>query len=139
MSTTDIQDFERLTAAVEAVGSDIAPNYDEYINMAFGIATDCGEAGRDCFLRLCRLHPGEDTAGANRVYDGALANGRGTVHLGTVFYLAKRAGVNVQPTRGGWQEERARRAGAAADGNNVPAELPPRPVNRMFFISGNNT
>lgn len=124
MSTTDIQDLERLTAAVEAAGCDIAPNYDEYINMAFGIATDCGEAGRDCFLRLCRLHPGGDTAGANRVYDGALANGRGTVHIGTVFFLAKRAGVDVQALYDRWREAGARRADTAADGNNIPAILP---------------
>ena len=117
MSTNSIQDLERLTEAVEKAGVDIAPNYDEYISMAFGIATDCGETGRDCFLRLCRLHPDEDIAGANRVYDGALAKGRGTVHIGTVFYLAQRAGVDVHALYDRWKEEREGRERVPADGN----------------------
>ena len=35
-----------LTEAVRNAGADIAPTYQEYIQLAFAIATDCGEAGR---------------------------------------------------------------------------------------------
>ena len=44
-----------LTEAVRNAGADIAPSYQEYIQLAFAIATDCGEAGRQDFLALCSL------------------------------------------------------------------------------------
>ena len=54
---TDIESLRRLTEAVEAAGADIAPTYLEYVQLSFAIATDCGEAGRDFFHRLCRVSP----------------------------------------------------------------------------------
>ena len=38
-----------LAEAVRNAGADIAPTYQEYIQLAFAIATDCGEAGRHDF------------------------------------------------------------------------------------------
>ena len=50
---TDIESLHRLTEAVETAGADIAPTYAEYVQLAFAIATDCGEAGREFFHSLC--------------------------------------------------------------------------------------
>ena len=36
-----------LAVAVRIAGADIAPTYQEYIQLAFAIATDCGEAGHN--------------------------------------------------------------------------------------------
>ena len=85
----------RLISAVETSGADIAPTYAEYIQLAFALATDMGEAGRDAFHRLCRPSAKYDHAHADTVYTGALKNTRGDVHLGTVFHLAEMAGVKV--------------------------------------------
>ena len=41
-----IQDLERLVAAIEKQGANVAPTYQEYMPLAFAIANDCGEAGR---------------------------------------------------------------------------------------------
>lgn len=49
---TDIESLRLLTEAVETAGADIAPTYAEYVQLAFAIATDCGEAGREFFHRL---------------------------------------------------------------------------------------
>lgn len=49
---TDIESLRRLTEAVETAGADIAPTYAEYVQLAFAIATDCGEAGRE-FSTVC--------------------------------------------------------------------------------------
>lgn len=46
-----------LAEAVRNAGADIAPTYQEYIQLAFAIATDCGEAGRHDFLSLCSCRP----------------------------------------------------------------------------------
>mgnify|MGYP001764219421 FL=1 len=43
----EIESLCRLCEAVETAGADIAPTYAEYVQLAFAIATDCGEAGRD--------------------------------------------------------------------------------------------
>ena len=42
----EIESLCRLCEAVETAGADIAPTYAEYVQLAFAIATDCGEAGR---------------------------------------------------------------------------------------------
>lgn len=92
---TDIESLRRLTEAVEMAGADIAPTYLEYIQLSFAIATDCGEAGRDFFHRLCRMSPKYQREHAERVFSNALTAQRGEVHLGTVFHLAEAMGVTV--------------------------------------------
>lgn len=93
----DIESLSRLTEAVEKAGADIAPTYIEYVQLAFAIATDCGEAGRDSFHRLCRLSAKYQREHADRVFSNALATKHGDVHLGTVFHLAETAGVSIVP------------------------------------------
>lgn len=92
---TDIESLRHLTEAVEMAGADIAPTYLEYIQLSFAIATDCGEAGRDFFHRLCRISPKYQREHAERVFSNALIAQRGEVHLGTVFHLAEAMGVTV--------------------------------------------
>ena len=48
---TNIESLRLITEAVETAGADIAPSYAEYVQLAFAIATDCGEAGREFFHR----------------------------------------------------------------------------------------
>ncbi len=86
-------DIKDLVAAVEAAGVDIAPSYNEYVQLAFAIATDCGEAGRGYFHRLCALSAKYKQADADKLFTNALRENRGDVHLGTAFHLAEQAGV----------------------------------------------
>lgn len=92
---TDIESLRRLTEAVETAGADIAPTYLEYVQLSFAIATDCGEAGRDFFHRLCRVSPKYQREHAERVFSNALHTQRGEVHLGTAFHLAEATGVAI--------------------------------------------
>ncbi|WP_455665310.1 DUF3987 domain-containing protein [Phocaeicola sp.] len=94
-----LEDLQRLTAAVTAAHADIAPTYLEYMQMAFAIATDCGEAGRASFHDLCRQSSKYDEAAAEKLFSSALRNSNNTSHLGTVFHLAKACGVTVFPPR----------------------------------------
>ena len=91
----EIESLHCLTEAVATAGADIAPTYAEYVQLAFAIATDCGEAGRDYFHRLCRLSPKYQREHAEKMYSKALAAGKGEVHLGTAFHLAEIAGVDA--------------------------------------------
>ena len=91
-----IESLRRLLEAVRKQGADIAPTYSEYILLAFAIATDCGEAGRGMFHELCAFSPKYRQRDADRLFDSALRDGRREVHLGTVFHLARQAGVEVE-------------------------------------------
>ena len=53
-----LSDLERLVAAIEKQGANIAPTYQEYMPIAFAIANDCGEAGRTFFHRICLYRGG---------------------------------------------------------------------------------
>ena len=88
-----------LTEAVRGAGADIAPTYQEYIQLAFAIATDCGEVGRQDFLTLCSLSPKYDRRAADKLFSNALRNGRNNVHLGTAFHLAELCGVKLRSVR----------------------------------------
>ena len=85
-----------LTEAVRNAGADIAPTYQEYIQLAFAITTDCGEAGRQDFLTLCSFSPKYDPRAADKLFSNALKNGHNNVHIGTAFHLAEVCGIKVQ-------------------------------------------
>ena len=92
---TDIESLRRRTEAVETAGADIAPTYAEYVQLAFAIATDCGEAGREFFHRLCRTSAKYQREHAERIFSNALTTRHGEVHLGTAFHLAEMANVKL--------------------------------------------
>lgn len=85
-----------LTEAVRNARADIAPTYQEYIQLAFAIANDCGEAGRQNFLTLCSLSSKYDPQAAGKLFSNALKNGRNDVHIGSAFHLAELCGVKIQ-------------------------------------------
>ena len=91
----EIESLCRLCEAVETAGADIAPTYAEYVQLAFAIATDCGEAGREFFHRLCRTSAKYQREHAERIFSNALTTRHGEVHLGTAFHLAEMANVKL--------------------------------------------
>ena len=93
-----ISSLHLLTEAVRNAGADIAPSYQEYIQLAFAIATDCGEAGRADFMSLCSLSPKHDSVAAKKLFSNALHTCKGDIHLGSVFHLAEMCGVRVAPS-----------------------------------------
>ena len=93
-----LEELHRLTEAVQASHADIAPTYLEYTQLAFAIATDCGEAGRADFMSLCSLSPKHDSAAAEKLFSNALHTCKGDIHLGSVFHLAEMCGVRVAPS-----------------------------------------
>ena len=92
---TNIESLRLITEAVETAGADIAPSYTEYVQLAFAIATDCGEAGREFFHRLCRISAKYQREDAERMFSNALMKQHGEIHLGTAFHLAESTGVKI--------------------------------------------
>ena len=89
--------LSRLVEAVRSAGVDIAPGYCEYVRLAFAIANDCGEAGREGFITLCSLSVKFNREKAERLFSNALNKGDHRIHLGTAFHLAELAGVRLEP------------------------------------------
>ena len=96
--TNTLEDLSRLTEAVKSAGADIAPAYIEYIQLAYAIANDCGEAGRGCFIQLCSFSAKYNAENAQKTFTNALRNGNNAVHINTVFYLAEQCGVKLAPS-----------------------------------------
>ena len=86
-------DLSKLVEAVRAAHADIAPTYAEYVQLAFAIATDCGEAGRSDFISLCEPSPKFNALHANKLFSSALRTGNQNVHLGTAFHLPTRPAI----------------------------------------------
>ena len=89
--------LSRLVEAVRSAGVDIASGYCEYVRLAFAIANDCGEAGREGFIALCSLSVKFNREKAERLFSNALKKGDHRIHLGTAFHLAELAGVRLEP------------------------------------------
>ena len=90
-----IQDLERLVAAIEKQGANVAPTYQEYMPLAFAIANDCGETGRSLFHRICRISEKYVSDEADKLFDHALKGGNGRNGIGSVYHWAETAGVKL--------------------------------------------
>jgi hypothetical protein len=99
-ASNNVEVLTRLCELVEQACIDIAPTYAEYMPMAFAIANDCGEAGRSLFHRLCRISHKYNPNNADKIFTDALKGGNGANGIGSVFYLAERAGVDLGEFRG---------------------------------------
>ena len=95
-----LENLRQLTEAVRMAGADIAPTYIEYVQLAFAIANDCGEAGRYDFLSLCSHSSKYDKKNAQALFSNALHADKEDIHLGTVFHLAGQCGVKISGSAG---------------------------------------
>ena len=110
-----LENLRQLTEAVRMAGADIAPNYIEYVQLAFAIANDCGEAGRNDFLSLCCLSSKYDEKNAQALFSNALHADKEDIHLGTVFHLAGQCGVKISGSAGSHKAGTMGTAGTAPD------------------------
>ena len=110
-----LENLRQLTEAVRMAGADIAPTYIEYVQLAFAIANDCGEAGRNDFLSLCSLSSKYDEKNAQALFSNALHADKEDIHLGTVFHLAGQCGVKISGSAGFHKAGTMGTAGTAPD------------------------
>ena len=110
-----LENLRQLTEAVRMAGADIAPTYIEYVQLAFAIANDCGEAGRNDFLSLCSLSSKYDEKNAQALFSNALHADKEDIHLGTVFHLAGQCGVKISGSAGSHKAGTMGTAGTAPD------------------------
>lgn len=86
----ELESLRRLTEAVETAKADIAPTYIEYVHLAFAIATDCGEEGRD-FSTACAGFPPNTNANT--------PNGYSPTHSQPIMGICIWARCSISPKR----------------------------------------
>jgi len=87
--------IEEITQKVEAVATDIAPNYPDWRDLAFALADTLGESGRPYYHRLSRFYPGYSEKETNTQYTACLNSHGNGITIKTLYHLAKQAGINT--------------------------------------------
>ena len=93
----ELKTLERIAESVRRAHADVAPSYVEYYTLALGIASTCGESGRPYFHEFCSYSPKYRQAEAEKFYTYCLRKADGRITLGSVVYLARRAGCELDP------------------------------------------
>lgn len=73
----------------------IAEDYDAWIKAGFAIADSLGEEGRTHFHRLSSLSSKYDRTDCDRKYSSLLRSDKGGITAGTLFQMAKEAGIDL--------------------------------------------
>ena len=95
LSNDKYDEVIQLLEQIESNRIDLTSSYEEWRNIGFALADEFGETGRDLFHRLSVFHPEYDFKKCDKQYDACLKSNGNGVNLGTLFYLAKNAGVSL--------------------------------------------
>lgn len=99
-SNSDSVKLDALCEWVSQTGTDITDKYNEWQNIAFGLATAFGEDGRKAFHIISRNHAEYDATKCDAKYTDAMKTGRSLVEFGTVIQKAQKQGF-ILPAK--WQ------------------------------------
>lgn len=90
--TTD--NWEKVSELVKEInqrGIDIAPDYETYMKLAFSLANEFAEQGRDLFHFVCQPSPKYKPKDADHQFSACLRSGGSGITIGTFFHLCKEA------------------------------------------------
>lgn len=90
------EDLNRVVCEIESLHIDIAPSYNDWVNLGFAIADGCGESGRTYYHRLSTLHHDYKYAKADKQYTYCLQGKRQGITIATFFYMAEQVGVSLK-------------------------------------------
>jgi predicted P-loop ATPase len=86
-------DVEFVIRQIEAKKIDLTAEYHTWVDLAFSIYSQYGEAGEEYFQRISQFHPDYDERKTSIKYHSA-RNGSG-IGISTFFYHAKKAGLDI--------------------------------------------
>ena len=90
------EDVNRVVCEIETLRIDIAPSYNDWVNLGFAIADGCGETGRAYFHRLSKLHHDYQYTKADKQYTYCLQGKRQGITIATFFYMAEQVGFSLK-------------------------------------------
>jgi len=89
------QDIELVTASLERAQYDLTADYNNWLQIGFGLAHELGEMGRSYFHRISCFHPKYTVEETDKKYDSCLKNLRSGTTIKTFFYFAKQADIDI--------------------------------------------
>ena len=120
MTPDDLTLLELICREVERKHIDLAPTYDAWIAVAYGLATDFGEEGRNYFHRICsQYHKGHQREDIDKCFTYCLQHNRRQVHFGSVCLLARQAGVDTAALRSYLARQQRLEGAAMAQGGGA--------------------
>lgn len=118
-TTTTSEEIEAVVEQIEKNGINLADDYNNWLTIGMALAYEMGERGRELFHRVSRIS-GKYTIGeCDKKYDNCLRSSNGRTTIGSFFYLAKEAGIDIVSI--------ARDAANRDDAMSVLPELPEMP------------
>lgn len=91
---------EELVKAIEEQQVDITGHYDDWVRVGIALAKELGESGRSLFHRISQYYINYNIAETDKKYNQCLRDPNPSVGLGSIFHLAKQAGVLVRTLEG---------------------------------------
>ena len=93
--TDNNSEVEKVIQNIETNHIDIAPNYNDWINIGFAFADEFGESGRGLFQRVSQYYSGYNAKECDKQFDNCLKSKGQGVSLKTFFFLARQARVSI--------------------------------------------
>lgn len=86
-------DFDELVSKAKHLN--LFDDYEDYINLAFGLASEFGESGRDYFYSLCSSSSKYEQKQAEKDYTTACNRKNSGITIKTVYWKFKQAGLEL--------------------------------------------
>lgn len=86
---------EHIIKETRARGIDLTTTYEDWLRIGFALADELGEGGRSYYHQLSQLYPRYTVAETDKQYDNCMKSSNGKITIGTLFHLAKMAGIDV--------------------------------------------
>ena len=90
------QDVQLLVEETVRSGIDLTAGYHNWLSIAFALAYELGENGRELFHQLSRMNADYNEAECDRKYTNCLQKADGRTRIGTLFYMADKAGIRLK-------------------------------------------
>lgn len=116
------EEISQLVTAVESASIDIAPNYTDWLSIAFALSDALGEGGRSYFHRLSRFYPSYDEREADKQFTACLHSKGSGITINTLFHLAKQSGIQYRNSSSGRYIAYPEIPSRGKSENSVPSE-----------------
>ncbi len=90
------QDVQLLVEETVRSGIDLTAGYHNWLSIAFALAYELGENGRELFHQLSRMNADYNEAECDRKYTNCLQKADGRTRIGSLFYMADKAGIRLK-------------------------------------------
>jgi predicted P-loop ATPase len=94
-------DFDEIVKTIASRSIDITGGYHQWLGISYGIADKFGAAGRQYFHTISQFSPLYEYKKADKQYSACLKNSASSKRatIATIYYYAKKAGINVVSER----------------------------------------